>query len=210
MKALVIVDVQRDFLPGGALGVDDGFAVIDGIVEAANATTTNAEGEIAPVLVVTTQDWHPYETAHFETWPRHCVKGSPGADLDVRIANIAAPYAFFKGDSDRDDGYSGFEGFTPDAEPLNAILHREGVTEVEVVGLALDYCVKATALDAAKRGYDVTVPLALTRPVAQETGDLAIRDLEQAGVKVIYENACPNCGEADPALCECPTTEGGD
>lgn len=180
-KALIIVDVQEDFLPGGALGVGGGTTIIPGIVQAADEAD----------VVVATMDWHPSETTHFEVWPAHCVQGTRGANIDQSILDLK-PTVFMKGYSHTDDGYSGFEGITWDPVALDRDwvtlaehLHVRGVTEVAVVGLALDYCVRATALDAVREGFSTTVPLDLTRPVAVSSGNEAVRVLNEAGVRVV-------------------------
>jgi nicotinamidase/pyrazinamidase len=174
-RALIIVDVQNDFLPGGALGVDGGDEIVEPIVELSKTAD----------LIVVTRDWHPQENPeHFEKWPVHCVQGTPGADFHPAINDLPA-WLITKGDSGADDGYSGFEGRTAGGELLAKVLREQDVTEVTVVGLALDYCVKATALDALREGFDVTVPLELTRPVDDATGTKALIELEDAGVKVV-------------------------
>lgn len=174
MKALIAVDVQNDFLPGGKLAVDDGDAVIPEILELAQNHH----------FTVTTGDSHPAGTKHFEKWPEHCVEGTPGEDIHPAIFRISDAH-MVKGNSMEDDGYSGFEGTEiSDGATLEQVLEGENVTDVTVVGLALDYCVKATALDAQKAGFGTTVLLDATRPVDQATGDEAIKELRAAGVTV--------------------------
>ena len=170
MNALIIVDVQNDFLPGGALPVSGGFEVIEPILRLAAEADT----------VVKTADDHPEKTKHFEQWPVHCVRGSAGARFPQAIRDLPGP-VFGKGQHDGEDGYSGFTN-----RSLGRWLKGEGVTEVTVVGLALDYCVKETALDARLRGYEVTVDLGATRPVTEEGGAAAIAELEAAGAKVVW------------------------
>ena len=184
--ALVVVDVQNDFAdPSGGLYVQGGEAVV---------ALVNAEVEAAHdagATVVYTQDWHPESTPHFEkdggTWPVHCVADTWGAelhpDLDVRGPVVR------KGTSG-EDGYSGFTERDPvSGEPhptqLGSLL-SPGVRRIVVVGLAGDYCVKETALDAALLGYDVAVPLGHTRFVNLAPGDddRAVADLEAAGVTI--------------------------
>lgn len=180
MRALIIVDVQKDFLPGGALGVAGGDEIIEPIrALAATATVEN------PLYIVTTGDAHPEGTRHFDTWPVHCVAGTPGAEIHPDIWQLPVDHVV-KGESMEDDGYSGFEGVDITFEqPLEVLLAQKGITDVTVVGLALDYCVKATALDAAALGFNVTVPLALTRAVADDTGREAVEALRAAGVEVV-------------------------
>lgn len=180
-RALVVVDLQFDFLPGGALGVPDGDAVVP-VIE---RMTLDPQYK----FVVATKDWHPEETAHFDKWPVHCVKHTHGATIVHSVADTAN-YVLAKGTSDIDDGYSGFEALTPFSErtgglTLDKILREAGVNDIDVVGLALDYCIKATALDGIRLGYHVRVPLAATRPVEHGTGQEAIADLREAGVEVV-------------------------
>jgi nicotinamidase/pyrazinamidase len=170
--ALVVVDIQNDFAdPEGSLYVADAGAV----VEVANREAESARA--AGALVVTTQDWHPPSTPHFAkdggTWPVHCVADTWGAALHPRLR--PAPHQVFKGVGG-EDGYSGFTMVHPEtgertATGLDELLRAHGVTTVVIVGLATDYCVKETALDAVRLGYDTTVLLAGVRPVELEPGD---------------------------------------
>ena len=184
--ALVVVDVQNDFAdPSGGLYVQGGEAV----VELVNAEIAAAHD--AGATVVYTQDWHPESTPHFEkdggTWPVHCVADTWGAelhpDLDVRGPVVR------KGTSG-EDGYSGFTERDPvSGEPhptqLGSLLSPD-VRRIVVVGLAGDYCVKETALDGKLLGYDVVVPLDLTRFVELAQGDAArsVEEMRAAGVAV--------------------------
>lgn len=174
--ALIVVDVQNDFCPGGALGVPDGDAVIPVL----NAAMDGYDE------VVTTQDWHPPDhvsfTAQGGTWPPHCIAGSAGAELHPELRRDAITLQIRKADTPAVDAYSGFQG-TDLAEKLEA----RGVTDVTVGGLATDYCVKATALDAQAAGFNVTVLAEGSRPVDVNPGDgdRALEELRNAGVKVI-------------------------
>lgn len=174
-KALIIVDVQNDFVEDGALAVTGGRAIADLITSFTQVVEDDT-------FIVTTQDWHPRETQHFRRWPAHCVAGTDGAELAL---NVRRDVAVYKGTSSRDDGYSGFDGFTAAGEPLKEVLRSVLVTDLVVCGLALDYCVKATALDAQKLGFKTIVPLFLTAPVDEETGEAAVRELKAAGVRVV-------------------------
>ncbi|MDQ3785464.1 MAG: isochorismatase family protein [Actinomycetota bacterium] len=183
--ALIVVDVQNDFAdPEGALYVQDG----ERVVEVINREVDRAVS--AGALVVYTQDWHNEVTPHFAphggTWPVHGVQGKWGAalhpDLEVRGPSVR------KGMGD-DDGYSGFSEHNlasglVDQTPLETMLRERRVHKVVVVGLATDYCVRATALDAAARGFEVTVLREAIRAVNLEPGDdaAALRDMEKAGV----------------------------
>jgi nicotinamidase/pyrazinamidase len=179
MRVLIVVDYQHDFLPGGALGVPGGDEIRPAIEERMHDDYD---------LVVASQDWHPRETKHFDGWPVHCVAGTLGADLhpvvehEVRDGHATR---ILKGQSLEDDGYSAFEGVDARERPLAELITGDLVVYVDVVGLALDYCVKATALDAQRLGYKVTVPLEATRPVAKDTGDRAIEEMRAAGIEVL-------------------------
>lgn len=187
-SALIVVDCQNDFADAdGALAVEGGAEV----VARANAeiVRTLAGGD----LVVYTQDWHPESTPHFEKdggiWPVHCVGGSWGAEFHPTLL-VAGP-SIRKG-VNGEDGYSGFTTRNPEtgeetATPLHELLMESRVTEVKVVGLALDYCVRATALDAATLGYRTTVIEEATAAVDLEPGDgeKAVAEMREAGVTVI-------------------------
>lgn len=185
--ALVVVDVQNDFADReGSLYVQGAGAV----VEAVNRLVEAAGREGRPVFY--TQDWHPEVTPHFAKdggiWPVHCVAGSTGAAFHPDLRVEGTPVR--KGGAG-EDGYSGFtmrdlvEGRERPTE-LDRLLRRDGVTRVVVVGLALDYCVKDTALDAVRLGYEVEVPLAATAAVnlSPGDGDRAVAALRAAGVSV--------------------------
>jgi nicotinamidase/pyrazinamidase len=175
MEALIVVDVQNDFCPGGALAVPDGDAVIEPINRLAGA---------AP-FVVATRDWHPPDHGSFDSqggpWPIHCVAGTSGAALHPRLAREHLDAVIDKGQDRGAPGYSGFE-----STDLERLLRDRGVETVHVAGLALDYCVKATALDARRAGFDVVVHQGATRAVEVEPGDgeRAVEELRRAGVQV--------------------------
>jgi nicotinamidase/pyrazinamidase len=176
MRALIVVDVQNDFCPGGALAVADGDAVVEPI---------NVMAREAP-FVVATRDWHPADHGSFAelggVWPVHCVSGTPGAELHPGIDAGAIDAVVDKGQAPDLEGYSGFEETT-----LLQLLRDRGVDAVDVAGLALDYCVKATALDARRAGFDVTVHRGATRAVevAPGDGERAVEELRAAGVSVV-------------------------
>ena len=164
--ALVVVDVQNDFAdPRGGLYVSGGEEIIPAVNELI------AAARAAGAVVVYTQDWHPSETPHFAAyggvWPVHCVQGSWGAEFHPAL-DVAGPVV--RKGTGGEDGYSGFTARDvstgrPVPTDLDGILRNRAVTRVVVVGLAQDYCVKDTALDARLHGYDTTVALAATRPV---------------------------------------------
>jgi nicotinamidase/pyrazinamidase len=176
MEALIIVDVQRDFCEGGALAVPDGDAVIAPVNDLARGSR----------YVVATRDWHPPDHCSFAVqggpWPVHCVRDTDGAqfhpDLDAALIDAIVD----TGQAVDNAGYSGF-----DDTSLEELLRSRGVDSVRVVGLALDYCVKATALDARRVGFDVVVHRGATRAVEVEPGDgeRAVEELRAAGVSVV-------------------------
>jgi nicotinamidase/pyrazinamidase len=185
--ALIVVDVQNDFAdPAGSLSVTGGDAVVPIIDdEIAMARSSGA-------LVVFTQDWHPESTPHFAKdggiWPVHCVADTWGAQLHPDLAAPDAGPAVRKG-SNGEDGYSGFTMRDPETEEtipteLEARLREHEVEEIVVVGLATDYCVKATALDAVRLGYETSVLTDAVAAVDLAPGDgsLALDEMTAAGV----------------------------
>lgn len=176
MRALIVVDVQNDFCPGGALAVPDGDAVVEPI---------NRMAREAP-LVIATRDWHPADHGSFAErggpWPVHCVAGTAGAELHPGIERDRVDVVLDKGQALDRDGYSGFEG-----TELERLLREHDVDTVDITGLALDYCVKATALDARRAGLNVVVHRGATRAVEVEPGDgeRAVEELRAAGVEVV-------------------------
>ncbi len=176
MDALIVVDVQNDFCPGGALAVADGDAVVARVNELA--------GELP--FVVATRDWHPSDHSSFAAqggpWPVHCVQDTDGAKLHPGIDRSVIDEIVDKGQAVDAEGYSGFQG-----TDLESRLRARGVDRVHVGGLALDYCVKATALDAKRAGFDVVVHADATRPVEVHPGDgdRAVEELRAAGVQVV-------------------------
>ena len=175
--ALIAVDVQNDFTPGGALGVPGGDRVIDRINALAGSGTFD--------LVVATRDWHPADHGSFRTqggpWPVHCVAGTEGAELDPRMDRSHIDATIDKGQRQDSEGYSGFQ----DTE-LAELLRERSVDAVTVVGLATDYCVKHTALDALREGLAVTVDASATAGVEAQPGDIdrAVEELRAAGAVV--------------------------
>ena len=185
--ALVVVDVQNDFAdPAGSLFVAGG----EEVVRAANTEIEAARSGGA--TVVYTQDWHPPTTPHFDTdggtWPVHCVRDTWGAELHPGL--IADGPIVPKG-TGGEDGYSGFSMQDPDSGEvsptgLHELLGQHDIERLVVVGLALDVCVKATALDAVGLGYDTTVVLAASAPVELQAGDgeRAVTEMRDTGVAV--------------------------
>ncbi|MCU7722745.1 isochorismatase family protein [Actinoplanes sp. KI2] len=180
-RALIIVDVQNDFCEGGSLPVTGGAAV------AAGVSLVLAKGGDRWDHVVATKDWHIDPGNHFsdhpdylDTWPAHCVVGSDGADFHPALVTDRIEEVFHKGEHKA--AYSGFEGHSESGETLADWLRSRSVTEVELVGIATDHCVRATALDARRAGFDTTVLLNLTAGVAQGTTDAALEEFRTASV----------------------------
>jgi nicotinamidase/pyrazinamidase len=175
--ALLIVDAQYGFMPGGELPVTDGDQVVPFILDLARS------GGIDYVLA--TQDWHPVGHVSFadepdyrDTWPVHCVQGTRSAELHELIAELD-PIVFRKADHIDQDSYSGFGN--PDLEPW---LRAHEVTELLVVGLATDYCVLNTAMDANRLGFRTTVLLEGVRGVAPHTSEAALEQMALAGIEL--------------------------
>lgn len=183
MRALIIVDVQNDFCEGGSLAVAGGAAAARGI------STLLKSGNHGYDRVVATQDFHIDPGSHFsdhpdyaESWPPHCVAGSPGAEFYPDLDTTAVETVFRKGEHAA--AYSGFEGVDENGTPLADWLRQRGVDQVDVVGIATDYCVRATAADAGRAGFKTQVLLGLTAGVDPGTTAEAIASLERGGVKV--------------------------
>ncbi len=182
MRALIIVDVQNDFCEGGSLAVTGGAAV-------ARAISEHVASEAGYGHVVATKDFHVDPGAHFSdhpdfavSWPPHCVAGTTGADFHPNLDGSAVEAVFRKGAHAA--AYSGFEGADDDGTPLADWLRARGVDEVDVVGIATDYCVHATAADAVRAGLRTRVLLDLTAGVAPESTAKAVEDLRAVGVEL--------------------------
>jgi len=181
--ALVLVDVQNDFCPGGALAVTDGDRVVPVLNEYARRVH-DAGG-----AVFASRDWHPVDTMHFQArggpWPPHCVQDTPGAAFHPDLEPPDGAVVITKGDDRRDHGYSAFEGTDPDGRPFADALGAAGVRRVLIGGLATDYCVLNTALDARRHGLDTVLLLDAIRGIDLEPGDVAraIDRMMRAGVR---------------------------
>jgi len=187
-RALIVVDVQHDFCEGGALPVTDGIKVARRIED-----HVREHGQEYAALVATA-DWHHDPGGHWseqpdfvDSWPVHCAVGTHGAEFRPEIAGTLARVdaVFRKGEHTA--AYSGFEGSTEvdgSALVLADWLRERGIREVDVVGLATDHCVRATALDAVQEGFTTRVLLAMTAGVAPETTEVAIAEMQQAGITV--------------------------
>jgi nicotinamidase/pyrazinamidase len=184
VRALIIVDVQNDFCEGGSLAVAGGAAVAGAI------STLLKSGNHGYDHVVATQDFHIDPGSHFsehpdysDSWPPHCVAGSSGAQFHPNLDTGGIETVFRKGEHAA--AYSGFEGTDKNGTPLADWLRERGVDQVDVVGIATDYCVRATAADAAREGFQTHVLLGLTAGVDAGTTAEAIASLERGGVEVI-------------------------
>lgn len=179
--ALIVVDVQRDFCPGGALAVPHGDAVIAPLNEIMKKVVKE-DG-----LVIVSADWHPANSGHFKKWPVHCVRYSKGAQFHPLLQIPNEAIHIYKGleahgNEKEVNGYSVFDGVTTGhLRTLEEILRSKKVDRVMVGGLATDYCVKATVLDALDKGYPVRVLLYACRGVAPETTALALKQMYHAG-----------------------------
>jgi nicotinamidase/pyrazinamidase len=189
-RALIVVDVQQDFCEGGSLGVKGGNDVAVALAEVVR------ERDYA--FVVATQDWHVDPGDHFSdnpdfvtTWPAHCRAGTPGAELHPELPLDRIDATFRKGEHAA--AYSGFEGTTASDSKkqtdtrigLADWLRDHGVTELDVVGIATDHCVRATALDAVAAGFRTRVLLGLTAGVAKASTDRALAELRAAGADLV-------------------------
>ncbi len=178
--AALVVDVQRDFCPGGALAVPEGDAVVP--------AWNDFFGRCRPSHVYATRDWHPPNSRHFQPagpWPPHCVAGSPGADFHPGLRLPPRTVIISKGVGETEDGYSGFDGRDPSGESLAARLHRDGVRRLWIGGLATDYCVRATAAAALENGFEVLLLTPAMRGINAAASRAAIGELQRAGAHVV-------------------------
>ena len=196
-QALIVIDVQNDFCPGGALAVTDGDAIIPGI---------NALMQEVPCVVLT-QDWHPADHSSFASehpgaaaydltempygpqvlWPDHCVQGSTGADFHAALHTDPADLIICKGFRRAIDSYSAFfENDKTTPTGLEGYLRARGITDLVLVGLATDFCVAYSAQDAARLGFDVTVRLDLCRGIDLNGSlEAALGAMRAAGVRLV-------------------------
>lgn len=154
-KALLIVDVQNDFCPGGALGVKGG----DKIIPAINKYIRIFYREKLPIFV--TRDWHPRVTKHFKdfggAWPRHCIQNTKGARFHPKLRLPEGVVMLYKGMDPKEDSYSAFHAWSEAAVELSRLLKDRGINEIYIAGLATDYCVKYSAIDALKKKIKVKI-----------------------------------------------------
>lgn len=180
--ALVIVDVQNDFCPGGNLAVREG----DRIVPVLNRYIMLFDAAGLPVYA--TRDWHPPKTIHFieqgGKWPPHCVQGTWGAEFHPELKLRKSAVVITKGESPDEDSYSGFDGTDEKGRGLAKALRDEKVGRLYIGGLATDYCVMQTALDALKEGFKVTVLVDAVKGVNAGDSERALREMKDKGADI--------------------------
>lgn len=184
-RALLVVDMQNDFMPGGALAAPEG----DQIVPLVNDLMDQFE------TVVASKDYHPEETVHFQKWPKHCVQGTKGAQFHPDLSVKKINQVFYKGTGNADDGYSAFEATNKD---LKKYLKDLKVKELYLVGLTTEYCVKESAIDAARSKFNTFVISDAIAPVrAEEDGpERAMRAMGDAGVRMINSDSIMSASKA--------------
>ena len=186
--ALILVDIQNDFCPEGALAVNEG----DQIVPIVNRLMPEFP------LVISTQDWHPVNHISFKErggpWPPHCVQGTRGADLHPDLETETIAHYFRKASSPEKDDYSEFEGKDAQGRTLDDLLKSQGVDKLYVVGLATDYCVLETVLDGIKYGYDVYAVTDAMRAVNvnPDDGEKALQKMAQQGAHLVTSDGVLN------------------
>lgn len=189
-RALLVIDVQNDFCEGGALACEGGSAV------AAKISSFIADHKESYDFVIASRDWHtPNDSndGHFppagnapdyvKTWPLHCIAGTKGAEYHPNLDTDLIDAHIKKGQ--RANGYSIFDGVTDDGTTFNDFLESNAITEVDVVGIATDYCVRASALDSVRKGLQVRVISSLTAGVSPESIEKAIDEMVDAGIAVV-------------------------
>jgi len=179
--ALLIIDTQVGFLPGGSLPVPAGDEVVPVLREYARRFKE------AGLPVIASRDWHPEKTVHFKEygglWPPHCIQGTKDAEFAPGLEIPEDAIIISAGTGPDEEGYSSFEGRDPNGRLMEDVLREEGIEHLYIGGLATDYCVKATALDALKKGFAVTLLLDAVRGIDVEPGDSerAIEEMKRAG-----------------------------
>ena len=180
MRALLVIDVQVDFCEGGALACSGGAAVAAAITQHIKANGSDYD------FVIASRDWHtPNDSngGHFPLWPLHCIAGEPGAEYHSALDKSLVDFHIKKGQGSH--GYSFFEGSTDEGETAAQLLERLGVTDIDVVGIATDHCVRASALDAKQLGLNTRVITSLTAGVDARTTEAAIDEMVDCGVLVV-------------------------
>lgn len=180
--AIIIVDVQKDFCPGGALAVIDGHLVILPLNELIKLAEENGW------MIIYSRDWHPKETDHFKKWVKHCMQNTVGAKFHKDLFLSKKSVVISKGTGTKDDGYSAFEGTDlKSGKSLLEILNENNIQHIFVGGLATDYCVKATALDSRKYGFNTFLVQDAVKAVniKPKNGDKAIKKMQQENIILI-------------------------
>jgi len=183
--ALLLVDPQNDFCPGGSLAVVDG----DAVMPVLNAWAAAAELAGAPIFV--SRDWHPPRTTHFAefggVWPPHCVAGTPGAEFHPALAVPADAIVVSKGMGEDEDAYSAFQARDGTGTPLATLLRARGISRLVIMGLATDYCVKESVLAGLHQGFAMKVVPAGIRAVNLQAhdGEEALQAMQQAGASLV-------------------------
>jgi nicotinamidase/pyrazinamidase len=183
--ALLLVDPQNDFCPGGSLAVPEG----DQVMPVLSAWARAAEQADVPIFV--SRDWHPPKTTHFKdyggVWPPHCVQGTPGAEFHADLRLPSSAIIVSKGMGETEDAYSAFQARDDSGRMLSELLQARHVKRLFVMGLATDYCVKASALGGIEHGLQVTLVPAGVRAVnlAPDDGERAMQTMRDAGVSTV-------------------------
>lgn len=174
MKALLIVDLQNDFLPTGSLGVKEGDQIIPVINKLMDQFS----------IIIASKDWHPETSVHFEKWPVHCVANTEGASFPDSLHSDKIQEVFYKGTDNKDDGYSAFEATN---KSLLQFIRNKKIEALYIVGIATDFCVKASAIDALKEGIRTYLITDATKAVNKNPGDYdkALESLEKKGAILI-------------------------
>jgi len=180
-KALLVVDVQNDFCPGGALGIKDG----DKIIPAINRYIKIFVSKKLPVFV--SRDWHPRKTGHFKKWPVHCVQNTKGAAFHPKLKLPKEAILLYKGMDSREDSYSVFQAKDQNGMAFPDLLRILGIEEIYIGGLATDYCVRFSTRDALKEGFKVKILLDAVKGVNLKPEDSvkAIREMVRGGARKI-------------------------
>jgi len=189
-RALLVIDVQNDFTEGGSLAVKGGNVTATAIADYIRGQKGNY------ALVIASRDWHSPtgdNGGHFaakpdlvSTWPPHCVQGTTGAAYNPAIETSLIDVQIYKGDGV--PAYSAFEGQTPGGATLDAVLSKARVSHVDIVGIATDHCVRATALDGLQAGYTVTVLSTLCVGIKPDSSIAAIREMSDAGIAITFSS----------------------
>lgn len=174
MKALLIVDIQNDFLPSGSLGVKDGDKILPIVNNLLDAFP----------IVVASKDWHPEASVHFDRWPVHCVANTEGAAYPKDLNSEKIQEVFYKGTDNKDDGYSAFDATNKN---LAKFLKENKVEDLYIVGIATDFCVRASAIDALEEGFNTYIITDATKAVNNNPGDYekTLIELEERGTKLV-------------------------